>query len=250
MANEPAAKRIKSSSPSVTTTTNGAHPSSHNPVITDSFLASLFHPLLRPPGRATKANTGLRVLAPGSGENPKVNTSIRFEDIDYSTLPSIVKADLPIPLDDARRKYASGILGVKLTHPGGALEGGPGVVVAADPSVSSPAGRAAAIDTGTTDVVMTDNDTDPDLYGKLPTQVRDFLRKHDISSQEQLREVIKRELGRNVEDLRKRMREREEAVESNRQIDEKIEELVEEREMERRVHEKARKTREGGGVKV
>lgn len=134
---------------------------------------------------------------------------------------------------------------MKLTHPGGALEGGPGADTAlSDVQAEAPAGDANA--DADPDTVMRDDSSAVDLNARLPAPIREFLRTHDISSQEQLRDSVNQAKSKTIEELRKRMRERGNAVEKNRQLEEKIEELVAEREMERRVHERARNAREGG----
>lgn len=196
-----------------------------------SFTDSLIQPLVHPPARntkASKAGVGVRILAPGAPEPRKKDGHVRLEDIDVFALPEVTQDELPLALDDPRRKYASGVSGVKLTHPGGALEGGP----ALQDNVAAPDGTE-------------DNADDP--YAKFPAPIRFFLREHDISTPEQLRDVVKKEQQKQVEELRKRMAEREEAKKKNEKIEKEIQDLVAEREMERRVHERARRERDGTG---
>lgn len=176
-----------------------------------SFIDSIIHPALNPPGRATKAINGMRVLHPAATDVPKSST-IRFQDI--ASLPSIEHSELPLSLDDPRRIYASGVPGVKITHPGGPLEGGP----PAQPY----------------------NEMGPDgTPREQPEFVKQFLEKYQINTPAQLLKAVKAEQTAQVEELRKRMRAREEANENNRRVQEKVDNLVAEREMERRVHESA-----------
>lgn len=186
------------------------------------FADSMIMPVLNPPPRATKAINGLRVAHPQSAEIIK-STTIRYQDIDHGSLPPIDPAHLPIPLDDPRRIYSSGVAGLRLTHPGGALQGG-----------SGPQAHGG-------------------LRAPLPEQpefVREFMDKHNISTAKQLQNAVKAEQVVLTEELRIRMRDREEANEKNRKVQERIDNLVAEREMERRVHKSAqdqRRRSEAGG---
>ena len=49
------------------------------------------------------------------------------DDAEVLELPIIKEDELPLPLDDTRRVYPSPVAGLRLTHPGGYLEGGPGL---------------------------------------------------------------------------------------------------------------------------
>lgn len=74
-----------------------------------------------------QTDNGIRVIPAGSDEVPKEGVSVREADILPSSLPRILKDELPLPLSDPRRIYASLVPGVKLTHPNGYYEGGPGM---------------------------------------------------------------------------------------------------------------------------
>ncbi|KAJ9620452.1 hypothetical protein H2203_007658 [Taxawa tesnikishii (nom. ined.)] len=67
--------------------------------------------------------TGIRLLLDDSAEDPEPGVSVRIRDVKARDLPTIRFGDLPLPLDDSRRKFASPIPGINLTHPGGYLEG-------------------------------------------------------------------------------------------------------------------------------
>jgi hypothetical protein len=79
-----------------------------------------------------QTDIGIRVIPTSSSEIPKDGISIREQDILPSSLPKISKDELPLPLSDPRRIYASLVPGVKLTHPNGYYEGGPGLDPKAD----------------------------------------------------------------------------------------------------------------------
>jgi hypothetical protein len=74
-----------------------------------------------------QTSQGIRVIPDISDELPEKGVSVRAKDILPMSLPTIPKDELPLPLSDPRRIYASKIPGVKLTHPGGYFEGGPGL---------------------------------------------------------------------------------------------------------------------------
>lgn len=172
--------------------------------------------------------------------------------------------ELPLGLGDERRRFASGIAGVRLTHPGGRLEGGPGVMGgegAGDKAdVGVEVGEGGGEDAKVRDVNRGDGDVDmtgmtegkpgsqapEDPFAKLPKKVQDFLREHEIETQEQLQAVVKREQKEQIDELKECMREREAAKVKNEELDEKIEELVAERETERKVYERIKKARAKG----
>lgn len=270
MADEPSPKRLKSLTPApeLNASTLSGIP------YAAAFTDSLINPLVHPAPRASKASTGLRVIPPSSDQRGKANFSIRYEDIDLDCLPEVTQAELPLPLDDPRRRYASGIPGIRLTHPGGPLEGGVGVFGGsvgedglegtADESNNEPSdvqmGNSVVNPAVTTQALVhpgqdsqvngsgdgearshNDVDSEPNLFAHLPKQVQAFLREHDINTQEQLHAVVKQEQQKQIDELRKRMRERQEAKEKNEDIEEKIQEMVAEREMERRAFEIVKK---------
>ena len=74
-----------------------------------------------------QTDNGIRVIPDGSDEAPEEGVSIRAKDISPTSLPRIQKDELPLPLSDPRRIYAGPVPGIKLTHPGGYVEGGPGL---------------------------------------------------------------------------------------------------------------------------
>lgn len=194
------------------------HDLKYNTDFEDSLVQALLDP-------NAKNDVGLRVIPDDSDEAPEEGASIRARNIVLSDLPSISEGELPLPLNDPRRVFASAIPGIKLTHPGGYLEGGPGL----DP----------------------DLDTFPD----------DFLNhKASVGTATALRAAIQNDIDEQVEALKERLRARQKAKEKNEQIEKELRALVDQHNMElkiqrrmadeqrakREAKEKKRKERAGG----
>lgn len=171
------------------------------------------------------AQIGIRIIPDDSNEPAVEGQSVRFSDIHPQSLPNIAEEELPLPLNDTRRVFASPLPGIKLTHPGGYLEGGPGL----DP----------------------DMDTFPD----------DFLSSRpQIASSPQLQRALQKEISTSMELLRERLRARQKAKERNEQIEKELKMLTDQHTMELKLHnrmqeemarkkeakEKRRREREGG----
>lgn len=139
--------------------------------------------LLVPEGASTG---GIRVVA-DDGEVP----------------PLINEDELPLSLNDPRRKYTSPIPGINLTHMGGYLEGGPGL----DPEM----------------------DTFPD----------DFLSNNpSITTEAQLQSAVQREIDASMVLLKQRVEARRKAKERNEGVEKELRALVEQHEMELRIQER------------
>ena len=147
---------------------------------------------------------GLKVLSPDSAETSIPDRTIHASDIDISTLPTLSMSDLPLPLSDSRRIFASPLPGINLTHPGGYIEGGPGY---------SPHDDEFA---------------------------RQFIPEHGIRNSAQLTQVVAGQIAENVALLEDRMRARRKAKEENGRIQREIKALTDQMEMETRVLSKAR----------
>jgi len=187
------------------------------------FEDSLIHAVLDSDGTA---NQGVRVIPDDSDEQPQDGVSVRASDISLASLPVITEDDLPLPLNDPRRIFASPVPGIKLTHPGGYLEGGPGL----DP----------------------DMDTFPEDF---------FSRNSDVNNMAELRRAVQTEVDEKVEELKERLRARQKAKEKNEQIEKELRALVDQHYMElkiqrrmadeqrakREAKEKRQKAKEGGG---
>lgn len=154
---------------------------------------------------ASNANmtSGIRVIPEDSDEKAVEGTSIRFQDIDLTKLPTLSESDLPIPLSDPRRIYAGPIPGVKLTHPHGWTEGGPSL----DPN--------------------------------LDTFADDFLMNHpNVTTVEQLRAAVRKEVDANMEVMKERLRARQKAKGRNEQFAKQIKTLTDQHELEMRLQQR------------
>ncbi|KAK5122346.1 hypothetical protein LTR85_004257 [Meristemomyces frigidus] len=202
---------------------NGAYASyvPHDLKYSADFEDSLVKAVLDPNAR----QDGIRIIASDSDEQPVNGVSVRARDVSLQSLPTISENELPLPLNDPRRIFTSPAAGVKLTHPGGYLEGGPGL----DP----------------------DMDTFPD----------DFLSRYEhATSPEELRKAIRQEIDSSVELLKERLRARQRAKERNEQIEKELKTLMDQHGMELKIHtrmaeenqrkkvakERRRREREGG----
>jgi len=170
-----------------------------------AFEDSLMRTILTPPAGDSDGVTILdsdsAAAAPGY--------SVIASDVDPSDFPHVAQDELPLPLNDARRVYRSSIPGVRLTHPGGLFEGGPG-----------PASSAS--------------------HAEVDTYAQDFIDTHDIRTPEQLRKRVEEEKAVWLREARARMRAREEAIEKNEKVEREIKQLLAQREMEIRIMKKLR----------
>ena len=172
------------------------------------FEDSLINAVLEP-----DEHGAIRVIPDDRNEQPREGHSVRAAEISAQSLPSITEQELPLSLTDPRRIYASPIPGVKLTHPGGYLEGGPGL----DPEM----------------------DTFPD----------DFLSNNaDLNTPEELRTAVASDIEDAVQKLKQRLVARRKAKEKNEQLEKELKVLEDQHAMELRLQsrmaEEQRKKRE------
>lgn len=150
------------------------------------------------------------ILQPSSGDDDRTTTKAQnsTEQSSESTTvqPStqnhllISENELPLPLDDPRRTLPSRLPGINLTHPGGYLEGGPGL----DPT--------------------------------LDTFSDDFLSANPrIKTSDQLRRAVDKEIASSIEALRARMRARKAAKEKNERLEKELRTLTDQHGMEVRI---------------
>ncbi|KAL5116862.1 hypothetical protein ACEQ8H_005214 [Pleosporales sp. CAS-2024a] len=133
--------------------------------------------------------------------HPPSSPTPRHPDPPPSTPPLIPPSQLPIPLSSLLRAHPSPLPGLLLTHPNGYHTGGPG------PSA-------------------------PTLAAFADKMAREQgVRRGDV-------EGVKRALEARVEDLKRRMGERDRAVRRNRELDDELEKLRLQRDDEVRVLEK------------
>jgi hypothetical protein len=170
---------------------------------------ALYHILEYPP----RSRDAIYVISDHSSEQPKQAVSVRARDIDPSSLPQLSLQQLPLSTHDPRRVFASPIPGIRLTHPGGYLEGGPG------PS--------------------------PEDQKKW---AREFLEREGVESEEQLGMAVQHHMQQNMALAKDRMRARYHALQQNARIQKEIKTLMDQREMEvkieTRMQEDAKKRRE------
>lgn len=194
---------------------------SHDLPYNAQFDDSLMEVVLGP----SPPQDGIRVIPEDSNEQPVDGVSVRADAVSWQSLPTITEDELPLPLDDPRRIFASPIAGIKLTHPGGYLEGGPGL----DPEM----------------------DTFPE----------DFLSNNPgVNSSERLRAAVEQEIGTSVDLLKDRLLARKRAKERNEQIEKELKlmsdnhslelkiqrKMAEDRRIKKEAKEKRRMEREGG----
>ena len=152
---------------------------------------------------ANGTHNGIGLIPEDSDEQGVEGISVRAEDVAPQSLPTITEDDLPLRLDDPRRKFTSSIPGIKLTHPSGYLEGG------------------------------------PPLEPNLDTFADDFLSSHpNVSTPEQLRKAIQKEVDGSIELLKERLRARQRAKERNEQIAKELKVLTDQHNMELRIQER------------
>ncbi|KAF4552161.1 Hypothetical protein D9617_11g010100 [Elsinoe fawcettii] len=121
-----------------------------------------------------------------------------------SSLPNIDLSALPLPPSDSRRKYPSPIPGLLLTHPGGYLEGGPGLSPQEDEFAAH------------------------------------FISEHGIRDSDTLARIVDREIEAQLDIARQRARSRQEAQRKNEGIEAEIRAMEEQLRVEMRVLGKAR----------
>lgn len=159
----------------------------------DALMSAVFNPNAR--------SEGIRLIPSDSSEERQDGVSERVGDEDLLSRPVIAEDELPLPLNDPRRMFASPVPGVKLTHPGGYLEGGPGL--------------------------------DPEL----DTFPEDFLSSHPtITTTPELRKAVEEEVGKSMELMKERLTRRKEAKERNEQIEKELKELRDQHSVELKVH--------------
>jgi hypothetical protein len=180
---------------------NGAFASyvPHDLKYSQDFEDSLMQLLLGP----GVPQDGIRVIPDDSNERPVDGVSVRADAVSWQSLPAISEDELPLPLDDPRRIFASPIAGLKLTHPGGYLEGGPGL----DPEM----------------------DTFPE----------DFLSNNpNAKSRARLRNAVAKEIEASMDLLRERLEARRKAKEKNEQIERELKLMSDDHSLELKIQRK------------
>lgn len=163
------------------------------------FEDEIMQAVLNPPS----SDNGIRIIPDDSDEPPVEGVSVKVGAISLQSLPTIAEDELPLPLNDSRRIFASHVPGVRLTHPGGYLEGGPGL----DPEM----------------------DTFPE----------DFLNNNaSATNANSLRAAVRKDIDASKEMLYGRMRKRQDAIKHNERIERELKKMQEEHAMEMNIHRK------------
>jgi hypothetical protein len=151
----------------------------------EDFQNEISRLLLNPDAQTDE---GIRVIPDTSDELPAEGISVRAREIVPTSLPTISKDELPIPLSDPRRIYASKIPGVKLTHPGGYFEGGPGLDPRLDTFSQDYLGRNSDVRSATDLEAAKQRDIDVELEkAKESAQKRMKAIEHNENIQKQIR---------------------------------------------------------------
>ncbi|THX57609.1 hypothetical protein D6D06_03610 [Aureobasidium pullulans] len=158
------------------------------------FENSLHHILEYPP---RSSRDGITIIPNSSSQQPQQGVSIRERDVDARNLPHITLQQLPLSVHDPRRIFASPVPGIRLTHPGGWLEGGEG-----------PSGE------------------------EQRAWAREFVEANNISGEQELGIAVQHHMQQNVELAKERMRARYEAQQQNVRVEKEIKTLMDQREME------------------
>ena len=175
----------------------------------ESFTDELMRIVLQPhsPSGKVVSDKGLTITTNGD--------SVQLED---AYLPDVDPSELPIPIEDPRRIYRSAVPGIRLTHPGGPLEGG------APPF--QPSGTSG-------------------ITGQIPDDIRDYarqlIRENSPKNLRDLQKLIASETQKQILELKKRMSERNEAKEQNEQTQKEIDDKDEVRAIERKIEEKCKR---------
>lgn len=124
-------------------------------------------------------------------------------------VPSISHEELPLSLDDTRRKYPSPFPNIRLSRPDGSIHGGPKPPIAIDSDF---------------------------LHG--------LISRYGIKSSAQLRRILAEERKRKEEELRRRIKERQKAIEENNEIENQISGMRDQRDRETNALRKMREDAE------
>ncbi|EME50109.1 hypothetical protein DOTSEDRAFT_68844 [Dothistroma septosporum NZE10] len=163
------------------------------------FEDDIMQAVLDPPS----TDNGIRIIPEDSNEMPVEGISIKAKAISLQSLPTIAEDELPLALGDARRIFASHVPGIRLTHPGGYLEGGPGL--------------------------------DPDM----DTFPEDFLNNNSVATNAtSLHAAVRKDINASKEMLYDRMRKRQDGIKHNERIERELRKMQEEHAMEMNIHRK------------
>jgi len=207
--------------------------SSSAPRYSADFEDALMNLMLHPP-----APDGIQILDDTFPRQEGKGTTIHIREIDAASLPYVGASELPLPLDDPRRVYRSAVPGARLTHPSGALAGGPGPRGAHPLPAASSVGADAERDRGQVD------DGRP---GDLQAETKAFIGARNVRTGLGLRRALLAEQQAQLKALRERMERRRRALDANQAVEREVKKLEAQREMERMLEQRVRERARGKG---
>ena len=150
---------------------------------------------------------GIRVLY---GDEKAGDDQVRITDVGVQDLPSVQAGELPLPLNDPRRTFRSPVPGVRLTHPGGRLEGGPA----------------------------------PDFGVE---EAQKFVDRFQVRDTAELQQRIAEQMQVTMEELKRRVDARQTAVENNEKVDRDLAQREMEGRIWQRMKDEAKERKRAGG---
>ena len=150
---------------------------------------------------------GIRIVY---GDEKPGEDELNITDAWAQELPKVEHDELPLPLADPRRKFWGPVAGVRLTHPGGLLEGGP----ASDDSVN---------------------------------EAQKFINHFQIRDPVELRQRVVEQMELAMEELKSRANARQAAVENNEKVDRDLAQREMEDKIWQRLRDQAREKKRAGG---
>ncbi|KAK3080012.1 hypothetical protein LTS18_003353 [Coniosporium uncinatum] len=217
------------------------------------FENALMDLILQPPDSTSSSSSAL--ITAGTqildDTNPKPEPgfkgpSLHVRDIDPLSLPHVEAGELPLGLEDPRRRFRTQVVGVRVTHPGGSFGGGIGAygvhpLFPGSDGEGSGAGAGAGVGVG---VGIGSGGGGADAAALL-ADTRAFIAEKDVKTGLGLRRAIRAEQQVLLRRVRERMERRREAVEGNERVEREVKKLEDQRGMERRLEQRVRERRAG-----
>lgn len=157
--------------------------------------------------------------------DPSVSNSTPEAPTDNPIIPS---SALPLPLSDSRRVHNSKVPGIKLTEPNGSMFGG---------SLSQQLRNANAAPSTPARSPTGDPEADIDILAALRTPLHVSSGR---TSQNQLSRALNAATETQLNELRKRMKARKEALEINAEVERELADLKAQRDVEVRIEKRMR----------
>jgi hypothetical protein len=143
------------------------------------------------------------VILLNDGDDPPVGSgSVLRTAVDLERIRTFATSELPLPLDHPLRVYRSSVPGIRLTHPGGELEGGEG------PGMST---------------------------SERASFARELIEDNRLRSATQFWRIVENEKREALKELEEKMRARQDAIRKNELLESQLDVLKEQRDIEVRV---------------